>query len=103
MAENDAKILVLVKLFGYLRQLLPQAGIEMQVDAGISVYELISQMLQQFDDPFRQAILDPNGNLHGGIEIVLNQEHLPARKLDSITLNENCQIFILPMIEGGCH
>jgi hypothetical protein len=102
MAENDARILVQVKLFGHLRQLLPQTGIELQVDGGISVYNLIMQMLGQYDDEFRQAILDPNGSLHGGIEVVLNQEHLPARKLDSITLNENCQIFILPMIEGGC-
>jgi molybdopterin converting factor small subunit len=101
MADNAAKILVQVKLFGHLRQFLPQTVVDLQVDPGTSVYELILQMLRQHDEQLRQAILDASENLHGGIEVVLNQEHLPARKLDSIKLNENCQIYILPMIEGG--
>ncbi len=101
MSESENKIRVRVKLFGYLRQVSPQPVLNLEVGNGISVGDLIIEMTNQLGDNFRRAMLDSGGNLHGGIEIILKQEILPARKLKEISLIEDCELLIVPMIEGG--
>ena len=102
MTDTIPKIHVRVKLFGHLRQLISESVIDMQVNTGTNVYDLIIALTKLYDEKLRQALLDSSGRLHGGIEIVCHQELLPARKLDSTILNENCDLYIVPMIEGGC-
>ena len=98
----DSTVHVQVKLFGHLRQFNPQPILELELAPGSSVSDLIQLLVQLLGDDFRQSLLDREGNLHGGIEVVLNQEHLPARKIASILLPDACELVFMPMIEGGC-
>jgi len=99
--QRGKTIQVKVKLFGHLKQIAQQAVFDMESQAGSSVYEVIQAIAQRLGDDFRKALLEQSGNLHGGIEIVLNNEHLPARRIRTIYISEDCELFIMPMIEGG--
>ncbi len=99
--QRGAIIQVKVKLFGHLKQIAQLAVFDMESQAGSSVYEVIQAIAQRLGDDFRKALLEQSGNLHGGIEIVLNSEHLPARRIRTIYISEDCELFIMPMIEGG--
>ena len=99
--QHGKTIQVKVKLFGHLKQIAQQAVFDMESQAGSSVYEVIQAIAQRLGDDFRKALLEQSGNLHGGIEIVLNNEHLPARRIRTIYISEDCELFIMPMIEGG--
>lgn len=92
---------VRIKLLGHLRQFSPAPVLEMEIAAGSTILELIQKMTATLGQGFRQAVFDPSGDLHGGIEVVLDDEHLPARKISSIEINKDSSLFILPMIEGG--
>jgi len=94
-------IQVKVKLFGHLKQVAQLAVLDMETQAGSSVYDVIQAVAQRLGDDFRKALLEQSGNLHGGIEVVLNNEHLPARRIRTIYIIEDCDLFIMPMIEGG--
>ncbi len=97
----QAIVHVQVKLFGHLRQNSPQSAVELDMTAGSTISDLLTTLSARLGDEFRQAILDTSGNLHGGIEVVINEEQMPARKVASILLPENCTIYLVPMIEGG--
>ncbi len=99
--QRGAIIQVRVKLFGHLKQLAQQAVFTLDTQAGSSVYEVVQAIAQREGDVFQKALLEQSGNLHGGIEIVLNQEHLPARRISTIYIFEECELYIMPMIEGG--
>ena len=101
MAENVPTLLIRVKLFGHLKQISQEQDIDCEVQAGSTVYNLIQNLSDRLGNDFHRAVLDSRGNLQGGIEIVLDQQHLPARKIAAIPLLEDCEVFILPMIEGG--
>lgn len=99
--QSGQTILIKVKLFGHLKQISQQAIFDMETPAGSSIAEVIQTIAQRFGDDFGKALLEKSGNLHGGIEIVLNHEHLPARRINKIFIFEDCELFIMPMIEGG--
>jgi len=101
--QRGSIIQVRVKLFGHLKQLAQQAVLDMETQAGSSVYDVIQAIAKREGDVFQKALLEQNGNLHGGIEIVLNGKHLPARRIRTIYIFEDCDLFIMPMIEGGSH
>ena len=92
---------VRVRFFGHLKQTVGQSVLDIEVKAGSTVSQVINVLTNTLGVPFWQSILDHTGKLQGGIEIVLNKEHLPARKIDSILIEEDCELLIMPMIEGG--
>ncbi len=97
----EASFQVHVKLFGHLRQASPSANLVIEIPAGSTVNDLVQALASQLGDDFRKALLDPGGRLHGGIEIVLNGVHLPARKIANIPIPGACEVILIPMIEGG--
>jgi len=90
-----------VKLFGHLRQTSQQPNIALDISAGSTVSAVLVELVRILGEDFRQAIFDGAGNLHGGIEVVLNEEHLPARKITAITVQQDGNLYLIPMIEGG--
>jgi molybdopterin converting factor small subunit len=100
-AQSGQIIQVKVKLFGHLKQITQQAVFDMETPAGSSVAQVIHEFAQQQGNDFNKALMEQSGNLHGGIEIILNHEHLPARRINKIYIFEDCELFIMPMIEGG--
>jgi len=99
--DEDSRIEVSIKLFGFLSQLSEQAEVNMQVEAGSTVADVIHQLAERFGPSFRQALLDWHGNLQGGIEVVLNQRQISARRLSEISLQADSVLVILPLVGGG--
>ena len=92
---------VRVKLFGFLAQLSERTEVDMQVETGSTVANVIHQLAEQFGPDFRQALLDRHGDLHGGIEVVLNQRQISARRLSKTSLQTDSVLAILPLVGGG--
>jgi molybdopterin converting factor small subunit len=92
---------VRIKLFGFLAQLSERTEIDMQVETGSTVADVIHQLARQFGPDFRQALLDWHGDLHGGIEVVLNQHQISARRLSKTSLQTDSILVILPLVGGG--
>ena len=92
---------VRIKLFGFLAHLSEQTEVDMQVETGSTVADVIHQLAGQFGPSFRQALLDWHGDLQGGIEVVLNQRQISARRLSKISLQTDSVLVILPLVGGG--
>lgn len=94
-------IAVRVKLRGFLAQRAGGAELKQQIEAGSTVADLIQLVAERLGPDFRQALLDWHGNLHGGIELVLNQQHISARKISEISLWDDSDLVIMPLAGGG--
>ncbi len=90
-----------IRLFGFLARVSEQEVVDMQVETGSTVAEVLHQLVRQFGPDFRQALLDRHGDLHGGIDVVLNQHQISARRLSAISLDSDSVLVILPLVGGG--
>ena len=99
--NSQARVEVKVKLFGFLAQLSERTEVDVQVETGSTVADVIHQLAEQFGPSFRQALLDWHGDLHGGIEVVLNQRQISPRQLSKISLQTDSILVILPLVGGG--
>lgn len=94
-------MVVHVKLLGFLKRWCEQPRLDVQVEAGSTVRDVIYRLADQLGDDFRRAILDWRGQLHGGVELVLNGQEISAQKMSEITLTGESELALIPMIAGG--
>lgn len=99
--DTQSTIMVRVKLLGFLAQLAQQTVLELRIEPGTTVADLAQVLAHQCGSSFREALLDWHGNLHGGIELVLNREHIPARRITEIKLWDDSDLVIMPLVGGG--
>jgi molybdopterin converting factor small subunit len=102
--ENEASnnlIQVHVRLHGFLIRLADRSQLTVEVEAGSSVAELLHQLARELGPQFGQALLDPGGNLQGGMEVVMNRKHLPARRVTTIPIVDESDMAIIPLVAGG--
>jgi molybdopterin converting factor small subunit len=92
---------VRIKLFGFLARLSEQTEVDMRVETGSTVTDVIHQLAEQFGPSFHQALLDWHGDLQGGIEVMLNERQISARRLSEISLETDSVLAILPLVGGG--
>jgi molybdopterin converting factor small subunit len=90
-----------VRLFGFLAQLSGQAELVLTIQAGASLADLIRLVARRSGPDFRRALLDRHGNLQGGLELILNHQHISARKISEIILQEDGELAIMPLVGGG--
>jgi hypothetical protein len=104
MKLSPQMVKVRIKLLGFLSQFgadPANAAVQYDIPAGSSIADLIQMLAENLGAGFQRAVLDPYGNLHGGLEVVINQEHVPARHTSSLLLEEDCEVLLIPMIGGG--
>lgn len=101
MGSASQTIHVRVKLLGFLSQFSANAPVQLEIPAGSSAADLVQVLVENFGAGFQRAVLDPYGNLHGGLEVVINQEQVPARHISSVLLDRDCEVLLMPMIGGG--
>jgi len=99
--DTQSTIMVRVKLLGFLAQLAQQTMLELRIERGTTMADLVQVLANQCGSSFRQALLDWHGNLHGGIELVFNREHISARRIAEIRLWDDSDLIIMPLIGGG--
>jgi molybdopterin converting factor small subunit len=93
--------MVHVKLLGFLAQLGGQTELELRIEPGATLADVIHLVAERSGPDFRRALLDWHGNLHGGMEVLLNKQHISARKISEITLWADSDLIIMPLVGGG--
>jgi molybdopterin converting factor small subunit len=99
--EPQPVIMVHVKLLGFLAQLGGQTEFELKVEPGATLADVIHLVAERLGPDFRRALLDWHGNLHGGMEVLLDRQQISARKISEITLWDDSDLVIIPLVGGG--
>jgi len=86
---------------GYLSRYAGAAVVDLSLPEEATAAGLLHVLSQRFDDHFREVLLDSAGRLQGGVEMIVNGEHIPARKIEEIPLPPDSQVVIIPLIGGG--
>jgi sulfur carrier protein ThiS len=94
-------VTVWVKLSGFLSSLVSESEFEVEVDVGSTVADLIGMLTERLGDPFREAIVDRKGRLHGGIVVMLNRRTVILREIAKTVINRESELTILPLVGGG--
>jgi hypothetical protein len=100
--ETGINIFVTIRLLGFLRKWAECAGANVEIKAGSTVDQLLNQIALLCGDEFRTAILDHSGRLHGGFELILNGQVISPGKIGEVTIFENSELVLIPVIAGGC-
>ncbi len=100
--DIDNNVLVTVRLLGFLRKWAECAGANVEIIAGSTVDQLLNQITSLCGDEFRTVILDHSGRLHGGFELILNGQVISPGKIGEVTILEDSELVLIPVIAGGC-
>lgn len=101
MPEEEVSITVQVKLLGFLEQYTDRQTLFLQAHLGCTVADIIHKTVEQLGSDFRHALLDRHGSLNGGVEVVLDREHISAYKITNIKIWKDSELILIPMIAGG--
>jgi len=101
MTVQSQSVVVHVKLLGFLKRWSGPAQLDLEIRAGSTMRDLIYLLTERLGDEFRQAILDWHGNLHGGVELILNGQEIPSRRISEIVVWDESDLVIVPIIAGG--
>jgi hypothetical protein len=99
--EKDSAIHVAVKLLGVLGQYSQEKMINLSMEKGCTVAEVIQEIVTDLGNDFKHTLLDRQGELNGGIEVVLNREHISAYQLNDIRIWQDSELILVPIIAGG--
>lgn len=94
-------VTVRIKLSGFLSSFVSEPEFEVEVGAGSTVADLIGMLTKRLGDPFREAIVDRKGRLHGGIVVMLNRRTVIPREIAKTVINRKSELTILPLVGGG--
>lgn len=95
-------VFVTVRLLGFLRKWAEGISPQVEIEAGLTVQQLLNQITERCGDEFRAAIWDYSGRLHGGFELILNGQVISPSQIGEIKILENCELVLIPVIAGGC-
>ncbi len=94
MAWSELK--VRVRLFAQLRELAGTSVVEVEVEEGCSLKELLARLLELMPDVFKMAVR-PDGGLVEGYSVLVDAERVG---LDEV-LSHGCEVAVLPPVGGG--
>ena len=100
-SEPQSVIVVHIKLLGFLKRWCNQPWLDVEIPAGATVRDLLDLLAGRLGNEFRQAILDRNGDLHGGVELILDGQEIPPRRISGIQVYAESNLAIIPIIVGG--
>ncbi len=100
-SESMETILVNLKLLGFLSKWRKTASSQVEIQPNTTVYDLLNQVAQDLGEEFRAALWDHSGQLHGGLELVLNGQSIPSHKIREIKITTDSELAIIPVIAGG--
>jgi len=99
--ESQSVVIVHVKLLGFLKRWSEQPQLDLEIEAGSTMQDLVYLLADRLGDDFRKAILDWHGGLHGGVELILNGQEIPPRQISEIMVWIESDLAIIPIIAGG--
>lgn len=99
--KDRQQIMVHVKLSDFLSRIVSEAEFDVEINAGSTISDLISVLIEGLGAEFRKAIVDRNGKLHGGIAVILNKRFIPPQQIEEHTINQKSNLSIIPIAGGG--
>ena len=89
-----------VKIFATLRQLMGEKDLEVRVDAGDTVRNVLEKLVVEYP-AIKEHVLDDDSNLQGSIIVFINGRRIEFLDgLDS-TVQESDQLALFPPVAGG--
>lgn len=101
VSEANRTVFVKVKLLGFLRKWGESTHTRMEIRTGSTVYDLLEMLTQRLGEEFRTALWDSSGQLHGGLELILNGQPIPPKDIKDTPILENSELALIPIIAGG--
>lgn len=98
---ENTPILITVRLIGFLSKWSNDKNTQINVQAGITIYDFLNRFLVQGAEDFRAALLDRSGHLNGGLELILNGHVVSPSQIHNIDIVKNSELIIIPVIAGG--
>ena len=89
-----------VKIFATLRQLVGEKEVEVRVDTGDTVRNVLKKLVAEYP-ALRERVLDDNGNLQGSVLLLLNGRNIEFLAGLNSTIQESDELAIFPPIAGG--
>jgi molybdopterin synthase sulfur carrier subunit len=90
-----------VNFYATLRQIAGTKTVEIPIEAGATVAELVESVVEQFP-PMRRELLDEEGNLFGHVHVFINGRDVPVleKRVDTV-LSPGDKVDIFPPVGGG--
>lgn len=89
-----------LKAFGTLRQFVPAKQVEMEVREGDTVRDALARLASDYG-ALGERILDEEGNLQKGINVLVNGRSISFLDGLGTTIEEGDELAIFPAAEGG--
>lgn len=95
-------IQVKVKSFFHLRDLLRNGEVDLQVEAGATVRDILDELIRRFGEEIRMALIDPqSGRVRPYYRVLIGGRDLhQLRDLDT-PLSDGDVIALFPPVAGG--
>lgn len=100
MSEGQ-QLTVRVRLMGFLRTLSLGGEVHFQGAPGTSVGQLLQWLTERGDERLAQALLDRQGRLNGGLQVIVDGKLVAPKQVDGYPLHEDGTVMIMPMLGGG--
>jgi molybdopterin synthase sulfur carrier subunit len=89
-----------VRIFGTLRQFIGAKKVEVEVEAGDTVRNMLEKLTAEYP-ALRERVLDDDGKLQSSINVLVNGRSIKFLDgLDS-TIQEGDQLALFPPVGGG--
>jgi sulfur-carrier protein len=90
-----------INFYATLRQITGQKTVEFDLEAGITVQQLLDAVLARYPD-MRDDLLDENGRLYGHVHLFINGRDAPYLDdgLETI-IKSNDKVDLFPAVGGG--
>ncbi len=89
-----------VKIFATLRQLVGDHEVEVRVDVGDTVYNVLKKLVTEYP-ALREHVLDDADNLQGSIVVLMNGRRIEFLDGLNSTIQETDQLALFPPVGGG--
>ena len=95
------RIKVHVTLTDFLSRVAPKSKLEIEMDAGSTVADLITLLADSFGSDFREVFVDREDRLLEGISIVLDKRLILKEQICEIVIEHGSNLSFIPLIGGG--
>jgi molybdopterin synthase sulfur carrier subunit len=94
------KQMIRVRIFATLRQLVGQSEVEVPLQSGATVREVLAQLAEQHP-ALGERLFDGEGNLQSSINLLINGRNISFLDGLDTTVHESDRLALFPAVGGG--